>query len=71
MKFSHWIKYLFIRKGSKIVTFDCIDDVQTVTHKFFGRVTTKEWNNKVSYGMEDIRFATRSERKTGKIACQK
>lgn len=68
MSIKNWIKYLLIRKGSKIVTIepDIIDDVQTVTYKFYGRVTTKEWNSKVSYKMDDIRFATRAERKTGK-----
>ena len=65
--FNKLFKYLFIRKGSKIVTIDDqIDDVQTVMYRWRGRVFTKEWAGKVYYDFDDIRFASRKERKLGK-----
>lgn len=69
MNFKNWVKFLFMRKGSKVVTIDDpITDVQTVSYKLPSphyAVTTHEWNHKISYSMEDVRFATRKEIKLG------
>lgn len=68
MTLKNWIKWLLIRNGSKIVTYDCIDSVQTVRQKLscYKGVTTHEWNGKILYSMNEIRFATKQEIKTGK-----
>lgn len=68
MNIKNWIKWLMMRKGSKIVTIDDpINDVQTVSYKLaiYKAVTTHEWNHKIAYDMNDIRFATRKEIKAG------
>ena len=65
----NWLKWLLIRKGSKIVTInDHIDDVQTVRQKLkvYRGVTTEEWNGKIVYKMHHIRFVTKEEIKKGK-----
>ena len=68
-KFRNWIKWLLIKNGSKIVTVggDPITDVQTVKQKIriYKGVTTNEWNGKIVYSMDDIRFATREEIRLG------
>lgn len=69
MKFKNWIKWLLIRKGSKIVTInDRITDIQTVSQKIstYKCVFTHEWNNKIAYDMDDIRLASRKEIKAGR-----
>ncbi|SSS75971.1 hypothetical protein [Acinetobacter baumannii] len=61
------LKWLLIRKGSKIVTIDDhITDVQTVMYRWKGRIFTKEWAGEVYYDFEDVRLATRKEIKLGK-----
>lgn len=64
-----WLKWIIIRKGSKIVTINGrIDDVQTVRQKLkmYRGVTTEEWNGKIVYQMHHIRLATKEEIKNGK-----
>ncbi|WP_151765739.1 hypothetical protein [Acinetobacter colistiniresistens] len=65
MKF---IKWLWIRKGTKIVTVDDdpIMDVQTVMYKRNGLIFTAGWGGKIGYRLDDIRIASRSERRIGK-----
>lgn len=64
---NNFIKQLFIRKGSKVVTVgdDPITDIQNVVLVKHGRIYTKEWNYKVAYSYDDVRFATRKEIKQG------
>ena len=60
------LKWLLIRKGSRVVTIDdSITDVQTVVKIWRGRIFTKEWAFKVCYDLNDIRLATRKEIKQG------
>ncbi|WP_291370627.1 MULTISPECIES: hypothetical protein [unclassified Acinetobacter] len=62
-----FLKWLFIRKGSKVVTVDDdpITDIQNVALVAHGRIYTKEWNYKVAYSYDDVRLATRKEIKQG------
>ena len=48
---GRFLKRLFIRKGSKVVTVDDdpIADIQNVALVAHGRIYTKEWNYKVDY----------------------
>lgn len=64
---NRFIKWLLIRKGSKVVTLspDTINDIQNVVLVKHGNIYTKEWNYKVSYSYDDIRLATRKEIKQG------
>lgn len=64
---GNFFKWLFIRKGSKVVTVgdDPITDVQNVVLVRYGMIFTKEWNYKVAYSYDDVRLATRKEIKQG------
>ena len=65
-KIKLFLKWLLIRKGSRVVTIDdSITDVQTVVKIWRGRIFTKEWAFKVCYDLNDIRLATRKEIKQG------
>ena len=64
---SNFIKWLLIRKGSRVVTLgdDPITDIQDVVLVKHNMIFTKGWNYKVAYSYDDVRLATRKEIKQG------
>lgn len=69
MTIKNCIKWLLIRKGSKIVVLDSrFNNIETVRQKLkmYHGVTTDEWNGRLIYKMKHIRFATKKEIKAGK-----